>query len=271
MEDEEESFLVPNLLESSVEWLLDEYGLKFDHYCAALKIKILEKALVAESGVGHPDVVLFELSELEERGEDELESYNQYLIDLAKCIERLADIRAHLSDTQCARLRLMLASGNTTKADQLLAEIEASSDNPILLAEVAYQRGQLADDEACYLEAYAHYQRAVQHVPNNSLYLIQAGILAYFLDQRDQAMMYFTRALTAYPETERAEDSDLASACTYIGMMWEDAGEYDNAIRYYEQAHNIYNQELGENHPDTQSVLADIESAKAKRTATAHP
>jgi tetratricopeptide (TPR) repeat protein len=49
-----------------------------------------------------------------------------------------------------------------------------------------------------------------------------------------------------------------------LGVAWEDKGEHDKAIDYYEKALRVWSDKLGNDHPRTKMARDNIEIAKQK-------
>lgn len=91
-----------------------------------------------------------------------------------------------------------LANGNTEKAEQLFTQVEEQTYPYITAAaEMAYQRGKLAEDAIDYTGAHMHYHRATQLNPNDSTYLNSAGDISSILDNYAEAIGYYERALSS--------------------------------------------------------------------------
>ncbi len=71
-----------------------------------------------------------------------------------------------------------LKQGKNKTANDLFAQIAKNNVNTIkIVAEVAFQRVQIAKDDICYTDALKHYQTAHYLAPENTPYLNELGRL----------------------------------------------------------------------------------------------
>ena len=59
------------------------------------------------------------------------------------------------------------------------------------------------------------------------------------------------------------EKLKMAKTYNYLGLVYDNLGEYQKAIEYYDKALQIRKDKLGENHPDTKIVMDNIRIAKS--------
>ncbi|MEJ2743562.1 MAG: hypothetical protein P8176_14060, partial [Gammaproteobacteria bacterium] len=176
-------------------------GISFEQYKADLEAKEKEyrQLLVEHTLSQHESQRLrTELTEVERRLADTEASYNAHIEELKERIARLDQLKGQIPDQLIEQAKAALGEGDTAKADQLFAQVEANADPHITAAaEAAYQRGKLAEDNIHYSEAYRHYERAAQLKPDSGTYLNQAGLIAHTLGEYDKAIAYLEQALAS--------------------------------------------------------------------------
>ncbi|MEJ2756796.1 MAG: tetratricopeptide repeat protein, partial [Gammaproteobacteria bacterium] len=177
-------------------------------------------------------------------------SYNAYIKELEDRIARLDPLKGQISDQLIEQAKAALGEGDTAKADQLFAQVEANADSHITAAaEAAYQRGKLAEDNIRYAEAYRHYERAAQLNPDNGTYLNQAGLIADTMGEYDKVIAYYEQALASDVKTFGDAHPTVAIRRNNLGEAWRGKGEYDKAIAYFERALSGDVKTFGDAHP----------------------
>lgn len=72
----------------------------------------------------------------------------------------------------------------------------------------------------------------------------------------------FNKALEIYKDVLREKHPDTASSYNNIGVVYDELGDYDKALKYYNKALEIRKDILGESHPFTQQVIENISEVK---------
>ncbi len=154
--------------------------------------------------------------------------------------------------------RAALAKGDFSKADTLLAEIEAHADMEVGRgAEAAFRRGEIAALQIRWGEAAAHFEKAARlgpsyaHLGKASEFLWRAGRL----DAARQSGRKFL-ALSRRDYGEKARET--AVALDQLGRILNDMGEYPEAEPLFRQALEIGRETLGERHPDYAAGLNNL-------------
>ncbi len=194
-------------------------------------------------------------------------SYKQHTEFLKERIVALEEFKGEVPDEDLDAAKRALEQGETAKADRLFADIEKKEQASIKrAAEAAYQRGKIAEDNIDYYAAYERYQRAAQLVPENSEYLVVAGNLASEIALYDKAISYYEAALTIQI-TEKGEvaTEEVALLWNNLGISWVEKGEFDKAIRYFEQALAVFRQVFGEEHPKVSINWSNLGAAWAEK------
>ncbi len=99
-------------------------------------------------------------------------------------------------------------------------------------AEVYFALGRVYEQQKKYISATVAYSQAIQlnyEYPSFPYYGL--GFVSYNLENYDEAIMYLTKSLTA--------DSKYADAYYFRGWVYEQLGDYEQAIADYEQATEI--------------------------------
>jgi len=219
---------------------------------------------------------------LEEQTQKLLESGNPDDQEEINTLQKeLAGVQAKLDDTQKAledrktilaetekaleneKLKNVVSKEQLTEAMQKLEEGDASvleglfsqymeekqsRDEP--WAEVAYSLGKLAQDRIDYQTAQNYYEQAAKLAPDNTLYLNDAGVIAFTLGDYQQSIGYFEKVLASELKAFGPEHPKVAKSWNNIGAAWRNLGEFDKAINYLEKALESDLKTFGLEHPD---------------------
>ena len=179
--------------------------------------------------------------------------------------ERIDELEASLArfsndvdDDTLAEARAALEAGDFSKADALLAAIEARADGEIVrAAEAAFQRGQIAATQIRWGEAAAHFDRAARLDPAYD-HLKQAGTFAWRAGRYATALRHF-EDLLELSRREHGEGSPKnATALNNLANILGAVGRYEEAEPLYRQALEIGRETLGERHPDYAARLNNL-------------
>ena len=179
--------------------------------------------------------------------------------------ERIGELQASLArlstdvdDDALAEARTALEAGDLSKADALLATVEARADVAVArTAEAAFQRGQIAAIRIGWEEAAAHFDKAARLDPVYD-HLSQAGIYAGRAGRYPTALRHL-EGLLALSRHEHGERSlKTAAALDSLANLLADMGRYDEAEPLYRQALEIGREILGEQHPDYANGLNNL-------------
>ncbi|MCP4936277.1 MAG: tetratricopeptide repeat protein, partial [bacterium] len=181
---------------------------------------------------------------------DEKAGYQAHIKSLEERVNRLDKLVGQVPDKLIEEAKQALIEGKPAKADALFKQVEEQTDPHIMAAaEVAYQRGKLAEDAISYSEAFSHYKRAAQLNPDDTAYLNTAGQMARTLADHDKAIEYFELALASDLKTFGEDHPNVAVDRNNLGLAWKSLGEYDKAIEYFELALASDLKTYGEDHP----------------------
>jgi len=116
---------------------------------------------------------------------------------------------------------------------ELEREIKAALEKQKEKALGEYQRGNEAYNNNFYEVAITHFENAIKVVKIPSFYLA-LGNSYYVISQYEQAQRNYKNALKLYKES--GEKKGEASALGNIGVIYQNKGNLDNALKYLQQA-----------------------------------
>ncbi len=145
-------------------------GITPEQYEAGLKRR--EQEVIQQFKMSHDDerhLLEIEKQAIQKQLLDLKQSYQAHIKDLRKRIAEMESLRGQVPDNVLLQARNALANGNTREADILFQQIEEQAQGAIsAAAEAAYQRGKIAKAEIHYQQAFDHFKRAAQLVPDST-------------------------------------------------------------------------------------------------------
>ncbi len=241
------------------------HGITLPEYEQGLKSR--EHDVTARLTTAHDaEKVVFnaELAEIKQQRENIEASYETYITQLETRITELKAMQqSHpLLQEQLEQAIIALKQGDSKQADTLLANIEKDSEDTIsTLAQVAFQRANIANNEIRYLDALTHLKRAAQLAPNNTTYLNMLGVIQFTLGQHQQAINSFELVLTSDLSNYDENYPEVAIDRNNLGCVWKALGEYQKAIELFELALTSNLSTYGENHPQVATDRNNLGSA----------
>lgn len=235
-------------------------GLTEEKFAALLKQRDEEiRKEVSTSAPGSEQRALLEkeLAALEQKRahlEDSLKATQKVYADTVQLLEE--KLAAQLPPDRIEQAKIAITKGDPALAESLLNEVVASGIEQA--AEASYILGRLAKDRVDYETAWKALSRAAELVPDNSLYLNKAGIIAYTLSRYDSAIGYYEKALAIDLETHGPDHPDVAAHLNNLGIAWDDKYEYDKAIGYYEKALACNLKIFGPEHPEVAKIWNNL-------------
>ena len=177
----------------------------------------------------------------------------------------LARLSTDVDDDGLADARTALQAGDFSKADALLAAIEARADVAVArAAEAAFRRGQIAATQIRWGEAAAHFDKAARLDPVYD-HLKQAGSFAWRSGRYETALRHL-RDLVDLSRREYGEGSPKTGmALRSLAILLADTGRYEEAEPLYRQALDVFRAALGEGHPDYATCLNNLAILLADR------
>ena len=179
--------------------------------------------------------------------------------------ERIGELEASLSrlstgvdDDGLADARTALEAGDFSKADALLAAIEARADVAVArAAEAAFRRGQVAATQIRWGEAADHFDKAARLDPVYD-HLDQAGTFAWRVGRYAAALRHFGDLLELSRRDYGEGSPKTAAALNSLANLLRAMGRYEEAEPLYRQALEIGRETLGEGHPDYATRLNNL-------------
>lgn len=201
----------------------------------SLKIQLLER----------------ERTDVAEKQRDLEASYQARINSLESTLAELRALASDLDDKLLNAAIEALQKGDTSKADSLFAEIEKQEEKSIQrAARAVFERGKIAEDAIKYDEAFKHFERAVQLVPDNADYLSRAGSMAGTMGRHQQELRWKQQALSINLKSYGENHPEVAIDRNNLGLAYYSLGQYEKAISYYKLALDSDLKTFGEGHPN---------------------
>ena len=176
------------------------------------------------------------LSEIQTQLADLRSSYAEKVKQLEQTIEELGVVAGGVDPKTLEEAEAAVGKGDAALADALFAKVEKQNQPAAeKSARAAFGRGQIAEWNFDYRSAYAHYQRAISRVGDNVKYLDAGARMAIRWTELDRSIGWSEQAETILLKAE-SDPSSRSSVYNNLGSAWQDKGEYDKAIGYFEQA-----------------------------------
>ncbi|HYM36250.1 MAG TPA: serine/threonine-protein kinase, partial [Steroidobacteraceae bacterium] len=262
---------------------------------AVAAVAVTTVALVAGLAVATIGLVRARAAEQQARTDAETaRQVSTFLIDLFKVSDpgeargNSVTVRAIL-DKAAARLKNELTAEPTVRASMLatIAQVYGqlglySEALPLaqtaldVRRKIAPQKTEFADslDQVGYLytlqsrpaEAEALHARALQirekaKQPDNaaiSLTLQRIAEARYTESKTDAALQEFLEARRLLDTVPKASPEQRAELLTAIGIIFDEKGQYNDAISSYREALSLYRRALGDDHPNVALTLSDL-------------
>ncbi len=151
-----------------------------------------------------------------------------------------------------------LKKGDFSKADDIFKEIEADAELAVQRsARAAYSRGEIAEHEIRWQDAFKHYIRAVKLEPN--FYTItKAQKLATMIGDYSSALS-FGKDMQKISIREYGRDSNqYATSLNNLSELYREHGRYKDAELILTEVLEIRKKILPENHPDIAIALSNL-------------
>ena len=192
-----------------------------------------------------------QLSDIETAHADALKQ----IVELEAVVVRLGD---DINDKQLAEIRRAIETGDFSKADALLAEIEDRTDVAVVrAAEVAFQRGIISAIQIKWGEAATHFDKAARLNPTYD-HLNQAGLFAGRAARHQTALRHFDELLKLSRREYNERSPRTAIVLNNLASVLQATGRYAEAESLCRQALEIRRKVLGEGHPDYATGLNNL-------------
>jgi tetratricopeptide (TPR) repeat protein len=204
-------------------------------------------------------VLKSQLRDLQAKLDNPEQDLKERLQALVSAERNLRELQSELPAEKFNEALSALANGDTSKADQLLAQVEADAQKHVLrAAKAAYQRGLIADNEVRYHDANKHFTKAINLDADNADYLNQVAVLRDKMGLYQEAEPMYRQALAIRKQTLGENHTLTATSYNNIATNLDDQGRYEEAEPLHQKALAIHKQTLGENHPSTATSYNNI-------------
>jgi tetratricopeptide (TPR) repeat protein len=235
----------------------DEFKAK---YITSLEQRIAIQKQLSDKEADN-EVLKSQLRDLQAKLDNPEQALKERLQALQSAEQSLRELQSELPEEKFNEALSALANGDTSKADQLLAQVEADDEKYVLrAAKVAYQRGLIANNEIRYHDANAHFTKAINLDPDNAIYLNQAALLRDKMGLYQEAEPMYRQALAIRKQLLGENHADTAESYNNIALNLDKQGRYEEAESLHQKALAILKQTLGENHPHTATSYNNIAS-----------
>ncbi len=163
-----------------------------------------------------------------------------------------------MSTTKMTQANAAIKNGDFDKADKILIEIEKTAKLSMQeFAEIAYARGEVAEQEIRWKDAVKHYVRAAQLNPNVET-LSMAQRFTHSTGDYDSALSFGNDLKKIIISKHGAESEEYASSLNNIGVVYQEMEQYKEAKPLHEEALKIRKKVLEKNHPDIAASLCNL-------------
>ncbi|HEV8712432.1 MAG TPA: tetratricopeptide repeat protein [Candidatus Binatia bacterium] len=181
-----------------------------------------------------------------------------YKATLEQARQALDHLQGEFLAEQLERVRQELANGDASEAEMLFRQVLLVSGDKEKRAESAYQLGQLAAIRIDYRSAYQYHKQAAELQPENPLYLIGVGALAYTVGHYSEAEPLYLRALTIWEKALGPEHPNVATSLNNLALLYRIQGQYAKAEPLLQRALTIREKALGPEHPAVAQSLNNL-------------
>ena len=242
------------------------------------------RAMLAAKGAGTVSEDLIEkLLEAFEAANEPKARWFDLLIEKAALLKDLQTRLADLSnaDPEVDRLRKRaedaIEAGELENAEKLLEEAEELDAKAVAAMErdieerrqnlvqrkesqaaSAFSRGELAEAQIRYPQAYRHYRRAYELASENTEYLNKAQNSAYRAGDYPVAIELGEKQRSTTAETHGSDSSDHAFALNELAVAYQASGDLPAAETLYESALELYGDVFGSDHPFVATTLNNL-------------
>jgi len=229
-------------------------GLTFEEHQTALKEREAElRNDLERAHEGEKAVLQLELSAIGNKLSDVEADYQRTLAELAEIKSKLARYDNQINELEKISAYDALDRGDRSIAHALFAALEqkaqARADDALEeAAEMAFQQGQIAEQEIRWLDAAEHFARAARLNPTYDT-LIKAGEFLRRAGRSGEAIR-FDEDLVALSKSEHGDaDAKTAEAMNNLASSYRAMGRYRDAEPLFRQAIEIGEATIGVEHP----------------------
>ena len=206
-------------------------------------------------------ILQLQLAEVERQRLDLDNSYDQAVKELQKLRAKLSDLGEGIAQERIVAAKQALERGDTSKADELFAEVERLEEQAVYrAAHAAYQRGKIAEDEIRWYDAAEHYRRAAGLA--DEMFLIgKAADFFLRTGDYDDALHFSKKALERARRLKNLfglRDRQVSKSLDRLATSYRFLGRHSEAEPLYRQAIEIDKATVGEMHSDYASGLGSL-------------
>ncbi len=225
------------------------------------------KARLADAHQEEKDLLQRQIAELRTQianPEQSLAEARKRIADLERLLDREGN---HIGGDRITEAKTALEQGDYSPADDIFAEIEARNELAVHeTARAAHGRGEVAEAEVRWQDAYTHYKRA-SDLHETFDHLTAYAHMTWRLGKGAEAVGVHER-LVDWAKSEHGEKSaGYATSLNNLASVVEAQGRYAEAEGLCREALEIDHATIGEGHPDYAihlSNLAGVVEAQAR-------
>ena len=184
---------------------------------------------------------------------------------LADAQKRITDLEAILDRSgntiggdRIADAKAALEQGDYSVADDIFAEIEANNDLAVQeSARAAYGRGEVAEAEIRWHDAYAHYKRA-SNLDDTTDHLDAYARMAWLLAKTEEAITADERLVSRAKSDFGDQSPEYANRLNNLAVDVKAQGRFPEAETLYNEALEIGRATIGTGHPDYATRLNNL-------------
>ncbi|MFT5742594.1 MAG: tetratricopeptide (TPR) repeat protein [Paracoccaceae bacterium] len=184
---------------------------------------------------------------------------------LADAQKRIADLEALLDRSgntiggdRIAQAKGALEQGDYSIADDIFAEIEANNDLAVQeSARAAYGRGEVAEAEIRWHDAYAHYKRA-SNLDDTTDHLAAYARMTWHLAKTEEARTAYEGLVNRAKSEFGGESPEYASQLNNLALVVQAQGRFPEAEALLNEAREIGRATIGTGHPDYATRLNNL-------------
>lgn len=199
-----------------------------------------------------------ELQVAQKQIENPDQALKEYEEKAAAAYKALEGFKEEIGKRSLAKAKEALEKGDTSLAERLFQEV-LDRGSIAQKAEAAFQLGSLAQSRIDYDQADKYYRQAVQLQPDNPLYSVGAGRMAFILGHYDEAEQLLKRALLEIGRRPLGPiHLDLATCLNDIAVIYGTQGKYIEAESLSRRALAIRERILGQEHLEVALILNNL-------------
>ena len=183
----------------------------------------------------------------------------------AEALERIKHLESlleragnEIGGDRLAQARAALDQGDLSVADEIFAEIEAREAMAVAnAANAAYGRGEIAEAEIRWHDAYDHYKRAAG-LSDEDTHLVAYARMTWRLHKSEEGIVAYERLAEAAKEAHGVQSAEYATQINNLAGVVRAQGRYEEAERLYREALEIGRATIGARHPSYATHLNNL-------------